>query len=81
MGTDKWPEGQVTGRKGLFSQCYTFGGISFLYILWPQYTRSKSASLRVILSALVHPDVMNLLIKQHEEEAVGKTLPVFIVCS
>lgn len=80
MGTDKCPGGQVVGGGRVFSQCHTFGGISFLYILWPKYTRSKSASLRVILSALLHPDVLNFLIKQHKE-AVGKTLPVFIVGS
>lgn len=80
MRTDKCPGGQAVGGGRVFSQCHTFGGISFLYILWPKYTRSKSASLRVILSALVHPDVLNFLIKQHKE-AVGKTLPVFIVGS
>lgn len=79
MGTDKWPGWQVR-RERVFSQCYIFGGISFLYILWSKYTRSKSASLRVILSALVHQDVMNFLIKQHKE-AVWKILPVFIVGS
>lgn len=73
LGTDKWPEGQVEGGM-LFFQWYSFGGIPFLYIPWPKYTKSKSASSRAILSALVHPDVMNLFIKQHStnEELWGK---------
>lgn len=73
--------GKWQGGKGYFLNAIHLEEFPFSTFLWPQYTRSKSASLRVILSALVHPDVMNLLIKQHEEEAVGKTLPVFIVCS
>ena len=37
-------------------------------------TKSKSASSRAILSVLVHPDVMNPLIKQHgtNEKLWGK---------
>lgn len=56
MGPDKWLKEQVVGVGGggwraLFSQCVTFGGISFLYIRWPKYTKSKSPRLRAFLSA------------------------------
>lgn len=36
----------------IFSECVTFGEISSHYILWPKYTKSKSASSRAILSAV-----------------------------
>lgn len=49
MGPDKCLKGQVLGEF-LVPQCVTFGRISFFYILWPKYTKSKSASLRAMLS-------------------------------
>lgn len=81
---NKWPKEQVV-TEVTFSQWVTSGEISSSHPSSLAYLSAPNVNLMIWdnlkpARALVHPDVMNLLINQRGRSC-GKTLPIFIVCS